>query len=58
MNRPRIVIRVHGGFVRDVYCSVENAEVVLVDWDVEPSELSPAVVDVIRNGRSRDALNK
>jgi hypothetical protein len=56
MNRPRIVISVHGGFVRDVYCSVENAEVVLVDWDVEPDDFSPNVVEVVRNGRSSNAL--
>jgi hypothetical protein len=56
MNRPRIVISVNGGYVRDVHCSVENAEVVLVDWDVEPGDFSPEVVDVIRNRRSRNAL--
>jgi hypothetical protein len=57
MNRPRIVISVHGGFVRDVFSSVENTEIVLVDWDVDPNDLSPEVVDVIRNGRSRSALS-
>ena len=56
MNQLRIVISVHGGYVRDVYCSIENAEVVLVDWDVETGDFSPNVVDVIRNGRSRNAL--
>ena len=56
MSQPRIVICVHGGYVRDVYCSVENAEVVLVDWDVEPGVFSPDIVDVIRNGRARNAL--
>ena len=56
MIQPQIVISVHGGFVRDVFCSIENAEVVLVDWDVDPDDPSPDVVQVVDAGGSRRAL--
>ena len=56
MSRAQIVISVHGGYVLDVFCSVENAEVVLVDWDVDPDDPSPDVVQVIDIRRSRLAL--
>jgi hypothetical protein len=56
MPRPQIVISVHGGYVRDVFCSIEHAEVVLVDWDVEADDPTPDVVQVVDAGRSRRAL--
>jgi hypothetical protein len=56
MPHAQVVISVHGGYVIDVFCSVEDAEVVLVDWDVEPGGFSLNVVDVIRSGRSRNVL--
>lgn len=33
MQKPRIIISVYGGLVQDVFCSVRDAQVVLVDWD-------------------------
>lgn len=33
MNPLRIIISVYGGVVQDVFCSVADAQVVLVDWD-------------------------
>ena len=56
MNQLRIVISVHGGFVRDVFCSIDNAEVVLVDWDVDPDDPSPDVVEIIDADRTKHAL--
>jgi hypothetical protein len=45
MPHVQVVISVHGGYVRDVFCSIDNVEVVLVDWEVEPDDLSPDVVE-------------
>ena len=56
MNQPRIVIHVHGGYVRDVFCSINSAEVAIVDWDVAPGQADSGVVEVTRQGRRRIAL--
>jgi hypothetical protein len=56
MPHAQIVISVHGGFVCDVFCSIENAEVVLVDWDVDPNDPSPDVVEIVDAGRTKHAL--
>jgi hypothetical protein len=44
------------GYVRDVFRSIENVKVVLVDWDVDPSDPTPDVVDIVDAGRTRLAL--
>jgi hypothetical protein len=47
MTRPQVIINLHGGLVQDVFCSVPDVQVLVVDWDVEgsfPGE--PGVVDV------------
>jgi hypothetical protein len=47
MTRPQVIINLHGGLVQDVFCSVPDAQVLVVDWDVEgsfPGE--PGIVDV------------
>ena len=56
MAQPRIVISVHGGYVRDVFSSIEDVEIVLVDWDVDPNDPSPDVVETIDAGRTKHAL--
>jgi hypothetical protein len=55
MPRPQIVINAHGGYVRDVFCSVLDAEVVLVDSDVDPL-ISDGVVRFVSGGRERRIL--
>lgn len=37
MTRPRVIVSVHGGLVQDVFCSVPDVQVLVVDWDVEGS---------------------
>ena len=45
--RPEIVINVHGGVVQDVYCSDPQADVIVVDWDADPSSTDePGVVQI------------
>jgi hypothetical protein len=56
MPRPQIVISVHGGYVRDVFCSIDDVEIVLVDWDIDPNYPPPDVVQVVDAGRSKLAL--
>ncbi len=56
MPHAQVVISVHGGYVRDVFCSIENVEVMLVDWDVDPNDPTTDVVKVIAGGHSSLAL--
>lgn len=44
MTRPQIVVNVHGGIVQDVFASIPDLHVVVVDWDTERLD-SPALVD-------------
>ena len=54
MTRPQIVLNVHGGVVQDVFSSLPDLHVVVVDWDTEGLD-SPAVVEVSLDGRSCSA---
>lgn len=47
MTRHQLVINVNGGLVQDVFCSVPDVQVLVVDWDTEgacPGD--PGIVDV------------
>jgi hypothetical protein len=35
MPRIQIVVSVHGGVVQDVFCSADEAELIMVDWDAD-----------------------
>ncbi|HEY3965149.1 MAG TPA: hypothetical protein VGM05_11410 [Planctomycetaceae bacterium] len=49
MTRPQIVLNVHGGIVQDVFASIPELHVVIVDWDTEGLD-SPALVDLSFGG--------
>ena len=52
MANLQLVIIVDGGIVREVFCSQPEIEVLLVDWDVEPSDADhPAVVQIPSDSR-------
>ena len=52
MSQVQIIISVSGGLVQDVYCSVPDAEVTLVDFDVEGSFWGdPGIVEIVSGGR-------
>lgn len=47
MTRPQLVLNLSGGIVREVFCSVPEIQVLVVDWDIStafPGE--PGVVNV------------
>jgi hypothetical protein len=47
MTKPQLVINLRGGLVQDVFSSVPDVQVLVVDWDVGdfvPGE--PGIVDV------------
>jgi len=47
MPRPHVIISLNGGLVQDVFCSVPDVQVLVVDWDAEgacPGD--PGIVDV------------
>ena len=47
MTRPQLIINLHGGFVHDVFCSVPDMQVLVVDWDLASSfPGEPGLVDV------------
>ena len=51
MNSTRIVLNVHGGVVQELYCSDPDADVRLVDWDVEESDPdAPGIVEIDTGG--------
>jgi len=50
VEKPRIIISVYGGLVQDVFCSISDAEVVLVDWDQDPDPPFPR--DDLARGRN------
>lgn len=54
MVSPCVIVSVYGGLVQDVFCSMPEARVVVVDWDQDPD---PAFerVDLVR-GRGCSAL--
>jgi hypothetical protein len=49
MTKPQIVLNVHGGTVQDVFASIPELHVVVVDWDTAEQE-SPALVDMFLDG--------
>jgi hypothetical protein len=52
MPHIQIVINVSGGLVQDVYCSAANAEVTLVDFDVDGGNSDePGLLEIISAGR-------
>ncbi|MGE0608441.1 MAG: hypothetical protein AB7O62_15200 [Pirellulales bacterium] len=55
MNKPEIVINVHGGMVQEVFCSEELADLVIVDWDVTGDSAPGDGVVVATQGRTRHA---
>lgn len=50
MTRPQVVLNVHGGTVQDVFASIPDLQVVVVDWDTDELE-TPALVDLSLDGR-------
>ena len=47
MTNAQLVINMNGGLVQDVFCSVPDVQVIVVDWDVESSVPGePGIVDV------------
>ena len=47
MHQPKLVINLYSGLVRDVFCSVPDLQVFVVDWDVGDSfPGEPGIVDV------------
>jgi hypothetical protein len=51
MPKIQIVVSVHGGVVQDVFCSAEEAELILVDWDTELCDPSaPDVAQITDSG--------
>ena len=51
MSSVQIVINVSGGLVQGVYCSTPDAEVTLVDFDVDGVGVDePRIVRIIANG--------
>jgi len=50
VDKPRIIISVYGGLVQDVFCSIPDAQVVLVDWDQDPEPPFPR--DDLARGRN------
>lgn len=55
MTRPQIVLNVHGGIVQDVFASIPELHVVVVDWDTDGLE-SPVLVDLSLEGRRCSAV--
>lgn len=51
MANTAIVIVLHKGLVQNVYCSDADAEIVLVDWGVEPCDPTDTRVVEIRTRR-------
>ena len=54
MDKPRIIISMFGGLVQDVFCSIPDTQVVLVDWDQDPDP--PFVRDDLARGHNCSAL--
>ncbi|MBI3864898.1 MAG: hypothetical protein HY290_23730 [Planctomycetia bacterium] len=54
MPRPQVVLNVHGGIVQDVFASIPELQVVVVDWDTDGGE-NPAQVDLVLDGRTCSA---
>ena len=50
MNPPLIILSVFGGLVQDIFCSIPDAQVVLVDWDQDPDPVFPRDELVHGNG--------
>lgn len=50
MTRPQIVLNVHGGVVQDVFSSIPDLHVVVVDWDAAGLDV-PSVVELLLDGR-------
>ena len=72
MPRPKVVISVYGGVVQDVFCSEQDVQVIVVDWDADGSDSlgsgyvvvpdkfshpSPAIVSVCK-AEPLSAMNK
>jgi len=48
MSKPAIVLNVYDGIVQDVFCSTPDAQVILVDWDIEDWDRSEnGVVEIV-----------
>lgn len=58
MQQTRIILNIQGGNVQDVFCSDPNANVQLVDWDVQESDPdAPGIVEVdVEFGRQQLAF--
>ena len=54
MTRPQIVINVHGGVVQEVFASVRDLQVVLVDWEQEELDSSRPELRRSSTERHRD----
>ncbi|MBI3860744.1 MAG: hypothetical protein HY290_02490 [Planctomycetia bacterium] len=54
MPRPQVVLNVHGGIVQDVFSSIPELQVVVVDWDTG-EDMNPAQVDLVLDGRACSA---
>ena len=52
MANTAIVISLYRGMVQNVYCSDADAEIVLVDWGVEPCDPSDTRVVQIKTRRN------
>ncbi len=55
MTRPVVVINVNGGVVQDVFASIPELQVLVVDWDAEASDNNPAQVELQLHGRTYSA---
>jgi len=57
LNRPQIVICLAGGVVQHVYAEGDEAEVILVDWNLEHHDADrPEIVRFLHLGRNRRGL--
>ena len=58
MTNTRIILNIHGGTVQDVFCSDPNADVRIVDWDVQECDAdAPGIVEVdVEHGRKQSAF--
>lgn len=54
MIRPQLVINVSGGTVQDVFASLPDLQVIIVDWDADGIH-NPSQVDVILDGLTHSA---
>ncbi len=54
MTRPQLVVNVYGGGIQDVFSSIPDLQVLVVDWDAEKRG-SPSFVELALNGVSCSA---